>query len=99
MVNSARNGDFAMKFKHLFALLILLSIPLSGLQEQAESDDDSADWAPTAAYLNLIYDKTGSLTVDMTLPVQPQSWDNIAQALSQMLRCSPSNLHHPQITS
>ena len=88
-----------MKLKHLFALLVLLSIPMSALQEESAADDDSDESAPTAAYLNLIYDKTGSLTVDMTLPAQPQSWDNIAQALSQMLHCSVGNFRHPEVSS
>src|SRR5262249_38060963 len=88
-----------MTFKYLATLLILLSIPMTGLQEDADSDEDSADWAPTVAYLNLVYDKTGSLTVDMTLPAQPQSWDNVALALSQMLQCSVGNFRHPAVSS
>lgn len=87
-----------MKFKHLFALLVLLSIPLCALQDT--SDEDESEDAPSGvAYLNLVYDKGGSLAVDMTLPSQPRSWDSVAQALSQMLHCSPGNLQHPQMGS
>src|SRR5690242_4570572 len=87
-----------MKFKHLFALLVLLAIPVSALQDS--SDDDGDDETPSGlAYLNLVYDKAGALTVDMTLPAQPQSWDNIALGLSEMLQCPVGIWHHPQISS
>ena len=73
-----------MKLKHLFALLILVaSIPMSCLQDDSDDEEDE-DAAGSVAYLNLIYDKGGATTIDFTLPAQPQSWDNITLALSQM---------------
>jgi hypothetical protein len=86
-----------MKLKHLFALLILLaSIPMSCLQD--DSDDEEEDAAGSVAYLNLTYDKSGATTIDFTLPAEPQSWDNITLALSQMADCPVGIFRHPTVS-
>ena len=86
-----------MRFRQLFALLILaVAIPVAGLQDDATDDDVEAQ-TNTVAYLNLTYDKSGAAQVDLTLPAQPRSWENITQALSDMLRCPAGNFRHPQM--
>lgn len=85
-----------MKFKHWFALLILVvSIPVSCLQEDPDDEDAPVG---SVAYLNLIYDKGGAATIDFTLPAQPQSWDNITLALSQMVDCPVGIFRHPTVS-
>lgn len=87
-----------MKLKHLFALLILVaSIPMSCLQDDSDREEDDVS-AGRVAYLNLTYDKSGAANVDFVLPAQPQSWDNITLAVSQMVDCPVGIFRHPQIT-
>ena len=63
-----------MRFRQLFALLILaVAIPVAGLQDDATDDDVEAQ-TNTVAYLNLTYDKSGAAQVDLTLPAQPRSF-------------------------
>jgi len=87
-----------MKLKHLFALLILVvSIPMSCLQDDSDDEEDDAS-GDKVAYLNLTYDKSGAANIDFTLLAQPQSWDNTTLALSQMVDCPVGIFRHPQIS-
>ena len=87
----------AMKFKHLFGLLILfIALPISALQNNPDYDEADA-LADSHAYLNLIYDNSGAANVHLTLPAQPRSWDDITLSLSEMLGCPVGIFRHPQV--
>src|SRR5689334_14791940 len=82
-----------MRLRALLLVWITLVVPACAFQDDTSDDLDSED--ASAAYLNLDYAQSGGAHVELQLTEQPQSWDSIRLALSQMLHCPGTNLQHP----
>lgn len=78
----------------LAMLFLALQCPA---QDYDDADDDMYPGA--GATMSLAFENRGAVSVDLTLPTAPASWDSLRSTLAQALDCSADSLRNPQTSA